>query len=177
MIETSKYMSLTTKPLNMPKFTQLHLFHIFASLTCIYAALIFYLSSLTDPTTHISDISLIPQIIETIEKHSLTFPIGFLEYLSYNSDKIGHITLYFGFGILLYLTLNNTINPQIKKHAIIIAVILGTIYGLTDEIHQSFVPGRTASITDLLVDSIGVALAQAFMLASPIRNFSKKFKQ
>ena len=40
------------------------------------------------------------------------------------------------------------------------AMIIGTLYGVSDEFHQSFVPGRTASIWDLAADSIGVAIAQ-----------------
>jgi VanZ family protein len=34
----------------------------------------------------------------------------------------------------------------------------GTLYGAADEIHQSFVPGRTASLFDLFLDFIGVSL-------------------
>jgi len=161
----------------MPDFIQRQTFRMFVAFTCIYAALIFHISSLTDPTKAISDLSLIPQIIETIEKHSFPLPIGFIEYLSYNIDKVGHITLYFGFGILLYLTLSSSKNAGIREHAIIFAMILGTIYGLTDEIHQLFVPGRTASIADLLANITGLVLAQAFVLASPLKNLSKRFKQ
>lgn len=36
---------------------------------------------------------------------------------------------------------------------------LAILYGLTDEFHQSFVPGRHPDVFDLLVDAIGAALA------------------
>lgn len=35
--------------------------------------------------------------------------------------------------------------------------LLGTIYAITDEIHQYFVPGRACSTFDILIDSAGVA--------------------
>jgi VanZ family protein len=36
-----------------------------------------------------------------------------------------------------------------------LSVLLSSLYGVTDELHQAFVPGRVASIGDLVADSIG----------------------
>lgn len=42
----------------------------------------------------------------------------------------------------------------------LLAWLLAVLYSATDEFHQSFVPGRSASIIDVLVfDNIGAALA------------------
>jgi VanZ family protein len=38
-----------------------------------------------------------------------------------------------------------------------VAFALGALYAVSDEIHQSFVPGRAASLRDVLLDSAGVA--------------------
>ena len=49
-----------------------------------------------------------------------------------------------------------------------LAAGLALIYGLTDEFHQTFVPGRAASLKDILVDGIGAgvaALALYYLLA------------
>jgi VanZ family protein len=40
--------------------------------------------------------------------------------------------------------------------------LLSVAYACTDEFHQSFVPGRSAQFSDVLVDSTGVALAMIF---------------
>jgi VanZ family protein len=40
----------------------------------------------------------------------------------------------------------------------LLVIASGTLYGAVDEIHQSFVPGRTASRFDLFLDFIGVIL-------------------
>lgn len=43
-----------------------------------------------------------------------------------------------------------------KDKTIFYAIIVGIIYAFTDEFHQKFVPGRTSSLKDVLVDSLGV---------------------
>ncbi len=43
------------------------------------------------------------------------------------------------------------------------ATFLGSVYGLTDEFHQHFVPGRVADPRDWVVDTLGV-LAGATMI-------------
>ena len=41
---------------------------------------------------------------------------------------------------------------------------LGILYGLSDEWHQSFVPGRTPSFADLTADAIGITLGYTALL-------------
>jgi VanZ family protein len=43
---------------------------------------------------------------------------------------------------------------------------LATVYGGVDEWHQSWVPGRTASLADLLSDALGAALGVALVHAA-----------
>ena len=43
------------------------------------------------------------------------------------------------------------------------AYLIGTLYAVTDEFHQSFVPGRSCELRDMMIDSAGVA-AGAFIL-------------
>jgi VanZ family protein len=47
------------------------------------------------------------------------------------------------------------------RHTVAIAVsafAVAALYGLIDEWHQSFVPGRYASLTDVALDAVGAAL-------------------
>ena len=37
----------------------------------------------------------------------------------------------------------------------LIAAVVGLCYGISDEVHQSFVPGREASVFDVLADGVG----------------------
>ncbi|MBA9027861.1 MULTISPECIES: VanZ family protein [Bacillaceae] len=41
----------------------------------------------------------------------------------------------------------------------ILAAILASLYGICDEIHQSFIPARSASLIDVIKDVIGVLAA------------------
>ena len=43
-----------------------------------------------------------------------------------------------------------------RKNQICISAILGILYAISDEIHQSFTPGRGPKITDVFIDSLGV---------------------
>ena len=37
------------------------------------------------------------------------------------------------------------------------ALVLGVLYAVSDELHQTFVPGRRGSAVDVLIDAVGVA--------------------
>ena len=51
----------------------------------------------------------------------------------------------------------STYNLGNKKRTII-SLVLGIIYASLDEFHQLFTPGRSAQITDVIIDSMGVML-------------------
>ncbi len=42
-----------------------------------------------------------------------------------------------------------------------LALVLGIAYAVSDEIHQTFVPGRAGAPLDVLIDSVGVAIGVA----------------
>jgi VanZ family protein len=44
-----------------------------------------------------------------------------------------------------------------RRHAAIMALILAGLYGVADEFHQGFVPGRDPSLADLVCDLVGAA--------------------
>ena len=64
-----------------------------------------------------------------------------------------HAVEYAVFGALLLRALD----------ARVLAFAAGFAYAITDEIHQSFVPGRQASAVDLLVDAVGLIVGIAVL--------------
>ena len=68
--------------------------------------------------------------------------------------KTAHFTAYFILGGLAYIVLYqaNLIN---KEKLLLLALIFTLTYSISDEIHQLFVSGRSASIKDILIDNIG----------------------
>jgi VanZ family protein len=75
------------------------------------------------------------------------------------SDKIEHFIAYFVLGIAFCIWIpgkNWLVKPLVYG---MLVVILCTLFGASDEYHQTFVPGRTGDLYDLAVDSIGGIVA------------------
>jgi VanZ family protein len=71
-------------------------------------------------------------------------------------DKIKHFLAFFGLSVLLSLTfMYQNKNQVIKKYFLVAALITTSFYGLIDEIHQSFIPGRYCVFFDWTADSLG----------------------
>lgn len=72
---------------------------------------------------------------------------------SFYIRKIAHITEYL---ILGFLTFN--LLKQYSVTNIYYAIGLSILYSCTDEFHQLFISGRSGSIRDVLIDSIGILI-------------------
>jgi VanZ family protein len=88
------------------------------------------------------------------------------------SDKLKHFGAFFGLSVLLSLTLLYQSKVLLFKNYFLVAsLIISSLYGLLDEIHQSFVPGRNSEFLDWVADSLGAA-AGVFI----VHYLLKKFK-
>lgn len=70
-------------------------------------------------------------------------------------SPLAHFCEYAVFGFLLQNALGCS-SPA--RRAVALAVIVASAYGVTDEFHQLFVPGRACDPADWLVDTAGAAL-------------------
>lgn len=75
----------------------------------------------------------------------------------FDSFNFGHLVAYFILAVLFYWALF-PFQRKWKWDIRIIAIILCFLYGLTDEWHQSFVPGRMPDVRDIVNDVIGAAI-------------------
>lgn len=80
-------------------------------------------------------------------------------------DYFGHGVSYAVLGALLMRALAGGALRRMDAGLILPAVLIAAVYGLSDEFHQSFIPGRMASVSDLVADTIG-ALAGACTVAA-----------
>jgi VanZ family protein len=74
------------------------------------------------------------------------------------SDKVLHLLEYSVLGALCYRAFRWGLNGQVAARALIIAIVAASLYGVTDEVHQLFVPFRESSWLDWLADTIGAAI-------------------
>ncbi len=70
-------------------------------------------------------------------------------------DKICHWIEFAGLGFLLVRAFANTQHPKVRQNALLLALIITILFGMSDEIHQLFVPCRQADMFDLIADTFG----------------------
>jgi VanZ family protein len=96
----------------------------------VYAAGIFIASSISQPPS-------LPEIV---------------------SDKSVHGGLYAGFALVILRALARRWD-RVTFLTGLGTIVLVVLYGVSDEFHQSFVPGRTSDIADVVADGVGAAVA------------------
>lgn len=106
----------------------------------IYAAIIFYLSSLPHPEEQL------PKLL--------------LEKLG---DKALHLIEYAVLAVLTYRAFRWAAGPAAARQAVILTIAAVSFYGMTDEIHQAFVPFRESSWLDWVADTLGGAIGAVGM--------------
>lgn len=82
------------------------------------------------------------------------------------SDKSAHTVAYAGLGVLVLFALAKGRADGVTVRHCLVAVAIAAVYGMTDEWHQSFVPGRTAEWADVRANAIGAALGVACAAAA-----------
>jgi VanZ family protein len=71
------------------------------------------------------------------------------------ADKFFHVGMYFPFGFLAIRAMTGAWPAVPVYRAMLAALALTALYAVSDEIHQMFVPGRSASPDDVFADVIG----------------------
>lgn len=108
-------------------------FFVYVAPALIWMGIIFYFSSL--PRVSVSD----------------AYTINFLFFKSLHVIEYG--VLY----VLLYRAFKQDKRPRTRYF--VWAFITALLYALSDEYHQSFSPGRSPSVRDVVIDFIGMSVA------------------
>ena len=124
---------------------------IFLTLAIAWAGLIFYLSSQPGIDT------------------PLLFP---------GQDKLFHLIAYAVLGFFVMGSVRPSASGHHTRQQIWLVVLLVMFYGISDEIHQYFVPGRSSEVLDALADALGgllgvwvmVYLVRVFRRSSRMRS-------
>jgi len=79
-------------------------------------------------------------------------------------DKLNHLAAYAILGALVLRALPRASGTLPNAREVRLAAVLGILYGLFDELHQYFVPGRFVEFNDFVADAIGVMIGAGFYL-------------
>jgi len=79
--------------------------------------------------------------------------------------KLAHCTEYAIFALFLYHSFTFRHPESWNTRSAFSAIIVAGLFSLTDEYHQSFVPGRTASIKDCGLDTFGALVGMLLLYA------------
>ena len=80
--------------------------------------------------------------------------------------KLAHLTEYAILSSLLYASLQKGGSLAWRPRTALGCVLIAGVYSLTDEFHQLFVPGRTASLIDCGIDTAGASLGMLVIYAN-----------
>ena len=116
----------------------------------VWATLIFIGSSDLLSSSHTSTF-----IVRPLQ---LLFPNASAETLAvvhFFLRKVGHFTEYAVLASLAARAFRGSSTGWLRKRWFLVSLIFVVAYALSDEFHQMFVPTRTASIYDSMIDSLG----------------------
>lgn len=82
------------------------------------------------------------------------------------STGIGNLSVIYHVGIFFVFSLLFLVSAIKRKRFSLIplTILILIIYGVLDELHQFFVPGRYSSFPDVILDATGIALASSLYL-------------
>ena len=163
---------------------------IFCAITLGIMVFIFVQSAMPD---YVSDgessyiVDIVKGIINTVSNSTID-----LDLLTTIVRKMAHFTEYLVFGASLVLSIKSLaeiISARKNKEMVpsniegtrskainlwsLLAWSFGTIYAISDEFHQYFVPGRSCEVRDMCIDSAGVAVGCIICMII-LKNLNKK---
>ena len=90
------------------------------------------------------------------------------------TDKHAHFAAYGVLSALVFRALAGGRRSDFTFGRGLAALAIATAYGVTDEWHQSFVPGRQAELADLAADALGATAAAGALWAWSIIGRSRR---
>ena len=133
----------------------------------LWMAFIFYLSHQPAATSNELSTGVTEIIVETVEK---VMPGKADDSRNWNhiARKNAHFFAYFLLGIMVLFALSrgqgtrrseaerpNVFISHLDWKKLLLALFICVLYAISDELHQLFVPGRGAQVSDVLLDSAG----------------------
>ncbi len=78
------------------------------------------------------------------------------------ADKLAHLIIYGTLAAAIIFAFAPETRQKKRWPLVGMVILIATLYGVSDEIHQSFIPGRSPDIIDVLADLAGAAVITLF---------------
>ena len=126
--------------------------------------MIFYFSSQDSGQTNILSYKFTEKIAGTVFSGFSAMNENFKAAMVYELNLFirtaAHFSLYFLMSMIIYIFFSLWKRKYLMSG--ILSVLISFIYAILDEFHQSFVPGRTPLVKDVLIDTSGAILGSIF---------------
>ena len=112
--------------------------------------------------------------INSIQKLEQSEKEKVLNKIEHYIRKLAHFSLYFTVGVLTISLMSTYDLKNLKRIGISLGI--SALYAMTDEFHQLFIPNRSASIFDVLIDSSGAltGILITLLIISIVKKIIKK---
>jgi VanZ family protein len=130
-------------------------------MTLAWAGLIFYLS--TGSFGGSFSAWVLHQILSLLR---ISVSSSSFDTLHFSFRKLAHLTEYFFLSAFLYESFEGSHQVAWSRRAAALSVLGAALYSLADEFHQFYVPGRTSSLIDCGIDTVGAALGTLVIFGS-----------
>jgi VanZ family protein len=88
-----------------------------------------------------------------------TISYGTIRAIHFALRKVAHFAEYAILAGLLWRALRGTIDAMPRLTVSAVAFLVAALFAASDEYHQAFMPSRTSSVRDALIDCLGALVA------------------
>lgn len=155
--------------LNKESFAFRKRFYVYAFIVvCIMGVIFFFSSQAEEESMESSNYAL--GLLIGFEEHVI--PVWGSWFLKQKIRKVAHFLIYMLLGLFLTLTIKET--KVATKICPIISWGIASLYACTDEFHQHFVSGRSAQVSDVILDSCGAIFGISIVMLVAFQKYQVK---
>ncbi|GHT74832.1 hypothetical protein FACS1894124_5320 [Spirochaetia bacterium] len=79
-------------------------------------------------------------------------------------DKLQHLAAYLVLAVTIGLWIPSAWRQKRRPLTLILTTLISSIYGIVDEVHQYYVPGRDCNVWDWIADTIGAIIGSVIIM-------------
>lgn len=130
------------------------------ALSFVWLFILFYFSGQTGAVSNRLSRSIAQILLRVLQNPFFEVPLD-LGMINNALRDIAHFLVYFVLAIIMFVIYKQF--KATKHYAAVLTIGTGMLIGISDELYQMFIPGRTSEWLDVLINILGICTAVAFM--------------